>query len=177
MLECETGSLLGRVADLERQSLAQRDEIVCLRATLADALRRIAQLEGREKREDERNERRNERMVSSPLRNGHVSLRSEYTPRGSTSLCEFFLPFFSIILHAELCPRQHSCHMWEHSRWSPVNTTTTGNACLNTVYTGVDNYLLALRINCENFDRREIYRVYKNETSRLLCYDSAFLDC
>ncbi|XP_043525554.1 echinoderm microtubule-associated protein-like 2 isoform X6 [Frieseomelitta varia] len=76
MLECETGSLLVRVADLERQSLAQRDEIVCLRATLADALRRIAQLEGREKREDERNERRNERLVSSPLRNGHVSLRS-----------------------------------------------------------------------------------------------------
>ncbi|XP_033314740.1 echinoderm microtubule-associated protein-like 2 isoform X10 [Bombus bifarius] len=76
MLACETGSLLGRVADLERQSLAQRDEIVCLRATLADALRRIAQLEGREKREDERNERRNERIVSSPLRNGHVSLRS-----------------------------------------------------------------------------------------------------
>lgn len=79
MLECETGSLLGRVADLERQSLAQRDEIVCLRATLADALRRIAQLEGREKREEERNERRNERMVSSPLRNGHVPLRSKLT--------------------------------------------------------------------------------------------------
>ncbi|KAL6442833.1 hypothetical protein ACFW04_002710 [Cataglyphis niger] len=76
MLECETGSLLGRVADLERQSLTQRDEIVCLRATLADALRRIAQLEAREKREDDRNERRNERMVSSPLRNGHVPLRS-----------------------------------------------------------------------------------------------------
>ncbi|KAK2575040.1 hypothetical protein KPH14_008783 [Odynerus spinipes] len=76
MLECETGSLLGRVADLERQSLAQRDEIVCLRATLADALRRISQLEGREKREEDRNERRNERMVSSPLRNGHVSLRN-----------------------------------------------------------------------------------------------------
>lgn len=77
MLECETGSLLGRVADLERQSLAQRDEIVCLRATLADALRRIAQLEGRDKREDERNERRSERLVSSPLRNGHVPLRSK----------------------------------------------------------------------------------------------------
>ncbi|XP_076241239.1 echinoderm microtubule-associated protein-like 2 isoform X3 [Calliopsis andreniformis] len=76
MLECETGSLLGRVADLERQSLAQRDEIVCLRATLANALRRIDQLEGREKREDDRNERRNERMVSSPLRNGHAPLRS-----------------------------------------------------------------------------------------------------
>ncbi|XP_051176451.1 echinoderm microtubule-associated protein-like 2 isoform X2 [Leptopilina boulardi] len=76
MLECETGSLLGRVADLEKQSLAQRDEIVCLRATLADALRRIAQLEGREKREDDRNERRNERGLSSPLRNGHVPFRS-----------------------------------------------------------------------------------------------------
>ncbi|XP_015114329.1 echinoderm microtubule-associated protein-like 2 isoform X5 [Diachasma alloeum] len=76
MLECETGSLLGRVADLERQSLAQRDEIVCLRATLADALRRIAQLEGRDKREDERSERRNERLTSSPMRNGHVPLRS-----------------------------------------------------------------------------------------------------
>ncbi|XP_043476559.1 echinoderm microtubule-associated protein-like 2 isoform X8 [Leptopilina heterotoma] len=76
MLECEAGSLLGRVADLEKQSLAQRDEIVCLRATLADALRRIAQLEGREKREDDRNERRNERGLSSPLRNGHVPFRS-----------------------------------------------------------------------------------------------------
>ncbi|KAK0180280.1 hypothetical protein PV327_005940 [Microctonus hyperodae] len=76
MLECETSSLLGRVADLERQSLAQRDEIVCLRATLADALRRISQLEGRDKREDERNERRNERLVSSPLRNGHTPLRA-----------------------------------------------------------------------------------------------------
>ena len=77
MLECETSSLLGRVADLERQSLAQRDEIVCLRATLADALRRIAQLESRDRREDERNERRSERGISSPLRNGHVPLRSK----------------------------------------------------------------------------------------------------
>ncbi|XP_063993573.1 echinoderm microtubule-associated protein-like 2 isoform X3 [Diachasmimorpha longicaudata] len=76
MLECESGSLLGRVVDLERQSLAQRDEIVCLRATLADALRRINQLEGRDKREDERSERRNERLTSSPMRNGHVPLRS-----------------------------------------------------------------------------------------------------
>lgn len=90
MLECETGSLLGRVADLERQSLAQRDEIVCLRATLADALRRIALLEGREKREDERNERRNERMVSSPLRNGHVSLRSKYKPESLPILTDYF---------------------------------------------------------------------------------------
>ncbi|XP_046432655.1 echinoderm microtubule-associated protein-like 2 isoform X2 [Neodiprion fabricii] len=76
MLECETGSLIGRVADLERQSLAQRDEIVCLRATLADALRRIAQLEGRERREDDRIERRLERGLSSPIRNGHVPQRN-----------------------------------------------------------------------------------------------------
>ncbi|XP_024937136.1 echinoderm microtubule-associated protein-like 2 isoform X5 [Cephus cinctus] len=76
MLECETGSLLGRVADLERQSLAQRDEIVCLRATLADALRRISQLEGRDRREDERIDRRGDRAISSPIRNGHVPLRS-----------------------------------------------------------------------------------------------------
>ncbi|XP_012284868.1 echinoderm microtubule-associated protein-like 2 isoform X2 [Orussus abietinus] len=86
MLECETGSLLGRVADLERQSLAQRDEIVCLRATLADALRRIAQLEGREKREDERNERRTERAASSPMRNGHVQLRNPQSPGSQKDL-------------------------------------------------------------------------------------------
>lgn len=77
MLECETGSLLGRVADLERQSLAQRDEIVCLRATLADALRRITQLENRDKRDDEKHDRKNDRLLSSPLRNGHISLRGE----------------------------------------------------------------------------------------------------
>lgn len=77
MLECETGSLIGRVTDLERQSLAQRDEIVCLRATLADALRRIAQLEGRDRREDDRIDRRLERVLSSPIRNGHVPQRSK----------------------------------------------------------------------------------------------------
>ncbi|XP_048515690.1 echinoderm microtubule-associated protein-like 2 isoform X3 [Athalia rosae] len=76
MLECETGSLVGRVTDLERQSLAQRDEIVCLRATLADALRRIAQLEGRDRREDDRIDRRADRSLSSPIRNGHVPQRS-----------------------------------------------------------------------------------------------------
>lgn len=84
MLECETGSLLGRVADLERQSLTQRDEIVCLRATLADALRRIAQLEGRDKRDEER---RNERLVSSsPLRNGHVVSRTGQNSTGQKDL-------------------------------------------------------------------------------------------
>lgn len=105
MLECETGSLLGRVADLERQSLVQRDEIVCLRATLADALRRIAQLEGRDKREDERNERRSERLVSSPLRNGHVSLRSK------------------LDTHPKRCAR--------HRLWKPASGHSMLPRCLN----------------------------------------------
>ena len=78
MLECETGTLLGRVADLEKQSEAQRDEMLCIRSTLADCLRRLALLEGREKREDDRNEKRNERGLSSPLRNGHSPFKSEW---------------------------------------------------------------------------------------------------
>lgn len=110
MLECETGSLLGRVADLERQSLAQRDELVCLRATLADALRRIAQLEGREKREDDRNERRNERMVSSPLRNGHAPLRSEYTRTSSLpwAFCDELCRMAKLLLLTDESYRVHN---------------------------------------------------------------------
>lgn len=75
MLECETGSLLDRVASLEKKSLDQRDEIVSIRATLADALRRIAHLEEREKREEERNDR----IVSSPLRDRHIPSKSNHT--------------------------------------------------------------------------------------------------
>ncbi|XP_011505810.1 PREDICTED: echinoderm microtubule-associated protein-like 2 [Ceratosolen solmsi marchali] len=79
MLECEASSILQRVVDLERQSLAQKDEIICLRATLADALRRIDQLKSRDERNDrtDRGERRNDRGISSPLRNGHISLRNQ----------------------------------------------------------------------------------------------------
>lgn len=46
MLESEKSSLAGRVHDLERRVLTQQDEIVCLRSTLADVLRRVNQLEG-----------------------------------------------------------------------------------------------------------------------------------
>lgn len=46
MLESEKSSLVGRVHDLERRVLTQQDEIVCLRSTLADVLRRVNQLEG-----------------------------------------------------------------------------------------------------------------------------------
>lgn len=46
MLESEKSSLAGRVHDLERRVLTQQDEIVCLRSTLADVLRRLNQFEG-----------------------------------------------------------------------------------------------------------------------------------
>lgn len=45
MLENEGASLAGRVHELERKVLEQGDEIVCLRATLAHALRRLSILE------------------------------------------------------------------------------------------------------------------------------------
>lgn len=46
MLESEKSSLAGRVHDLERRVLQQQDEIVCLRSTLADVLRRLNLIEG-----------------------------------------------------------------------------------------------------------------------------------
>lgn len=46
MLESEKSSLFGRVHDLERRVLTQHDEIVCLRSTLADVLRRLNMIEG-----------------------------------------------------------------------------------------------------------------------------------
>lgn len=46
MLESEKSSLFGRVHDLERRVLTQQDEIVCLRSTLADVLRRLNSIEG-----------------------------------------------------------------------------------------------------------------------------------
>ncbi|KAK7582719.1 hypothetical protein V9T40_014164 [Parthenolecanium corni] len=46
MIETENESLGERLAYLEKKVLAQNDEIVCLRSTLADVLRRLTQLEG-----------------------------------------------------------------------------------------------------------------------------------
>ncbi|XP_018322367.1 echinoderm microtubule-associated protein-like 2 isoform X3 [Agrilus planipennis] len=46
MLENENHEALGRLHDLERKVLEQRDELICLKATLAEALRRISILEG-----------------------------------------------------------------------------------------------------------------------------------
>lgn len=47
MLENENETLRERVGDLEKKVYEQRDEILCLRATLADVLRRLTNLEGR----------------------------------------------------------------------------------------------------------------------------------
>jgi microtubule-associated protein-like 1/2 len=47
MMETENESLRERVADLEKKVLEQGDEIVCLRSTLADVLRRLNQFDSR----------------------------------------------------------------------------------------------------------------------------------
>jgi hypothetical protein len=46
MLENENDTLRERVGDMEKKVYEQRDEILCLRATLADVLRRVTNLEG-----------------------------------------------------------------------------------------------------------------------------------
>ena len=45
MVDNENETLRDRVSDLEKKVHDQNDEITCLRATLADALRRINHLE------------------------------------------------------------------------------------------------------------------------------------
>lgn len=45
MPEHDEHGLVGRVMDLERKMLAQEDEIVCLRSTLADMLRRLNRID------------------------------------------------------------------------------------------------------------------------------------
>ena len=54
MVENENETLRDRVSDLEKRVHDQNDEITCLRATLADALRRINTLEaGKGKKKDQ----------------------------------------------------------------------------------------------------------------------------
>ena len=56
MVENENETMRDRVSDLEKRVHDQNDEITCLRATLADALRRINTLEagkGKEKTTDQ----------------------------------------------------------------------------------------------------------------------------
>ncbi|KAJ3631621.1 hypothetical protein MTP99_012740, partial [Tenebrio molitor] len=74
MLEAESRGVAGRLADLERKVLEQSDELMCLKATLAEALRRVSVLEGTKINHHQAS------AMSSPLRNGNnkdaVRLRS-----------------------------------------------------------------------------------------------------
>lgn len=75
MLETENSTLAGRVQDLERKVLEQGDELVCLRATLADVLRRLNLLEGL---------RQNGPIIntapSTPVRNGYGVIQRSGVP-------------------------------------------------------------------------------------------------
>lgn len=63
MIETENESMRERVCDLEKKVLEQGDEIVCLRSTLADVLRRLNQVEGS----------RTLSLNTSALKNGNTS--------------------------------------------------------------------------------------------------------
>jgi microtubule-associated protein-like 1/2 len=64
MMETENESLRERVAYLEKKVLEQGDEIVCLRSTLADVLRRLNQFDYRGGGDYNRS--------GVPVRNGNV---------------------------------------------------------------------------------------------------------
>lgn len=82
MLDTESRGVAGRVADLERKVLEQGDELVCLKATLAEVLRRLNILEGM------RNPSGNtSSSPSTPVRiNGNSSLSSMLRQRPSSYL-------------------------------------------------------------------------------------------
>lgn len=80
MIETENESLRERVCDLEKKVLEQGDEIVCLRSTLADVLRRLNQLEGS----------RTLSLNTSVLKNGN-------TPRAAGTFVINCCQFFTVI--------------------------------------------------------------------------------
>lgn len=82
MLDTESRGVAGRVADLERKVLEQGDELVCLKATLAEVLRRLNILEGM------RNPSGNtSSSPSTPVRiNGNSSLSGTLRQRPSSYL-------------------------------------------------------------------------------------------
>lgn len=86
MLESEKSSLAGRVHDLERKVLTQQDEIVCLRSTLADVLRRVNLLEGigSERQQTQSTSGRTSSAPGTPVRaNSICSSRASPTPQAS----------------------------------------------------------------------------------------------
>lgn len=93
MLESEKSSLFGRVHDLERRVLTQQDEIVCLRSTLADVLRRLNSIEGNIERGAITNNSLNiqggRSAPNTPSRNGApVFNRCKYHSNFEFHLCE-----------------------------------------------------------------------------------------
>lgn len=81
MLDTESRGVAGRVADLERKVLEQGDELVCLKATLAEVLRRLNILEGM------RNPGNASSTPSTPVRiNGNTSLNNVLRQRPSSHL-------------------------------------------------------------------------------------------
>ena len=68
MLEAEGREFGGRLADLERRVIEQGDDLVCLRATLAEVLRRLNQLEG--PRLAQNHQTQHGPQPSGPARNG-----------------------------------------------------------------------------------------------------------
>lgn len=77
MLETENSTLAGRVQDLERKVLEQGDELVCLRATLADVLRRLNLVEGLRQNGPPQG---NLTAPSTPVRNGYGVIQRSGVP-------------------------------------------------------------------------------------------------
>lgn len=75
MIEAENRGVAGRVADLERRVLEQGDELVCLKATLAEALRRLSILEGM------RLAQQVPSAPSTPVRNGNAKENIRLRPQ------------------------------------------------------------------------------------------------
>lgn len=88
MLESEKSSLAGRVHDLEKKVLTQQDEIMCLRSTLADVLRRVNQLEGTSDRQQQHQQQngsgyRNNSAPTTPARSTNSMVSTFSSSRAS----------------------------------------------------------------------------------------------
>ncbi|XP_035794096.1 echinoderm microtubule-associated protein-like 2 isoform X1 [Anopheles albimanus] len=74
MLETEKAGLVERVYDLERQVLEHKDEIVCLKSTLADVLRRLATIDN--SYENSHNSNSNSSNNNNSTMSGRVGIMS-----------------------------------------------------------------------------------------------------
>lgn len=92
MLESEKCSLAGRVHDLERRVLTQQDEIVCLRSTLADVLRRLNMFESNMERSSVSINLHGGRSApNTPSRNGSIGFNR-------SKLCTFILLYVQYVI-------------------------------------------------------------------------------